>query len=57
MFFLNTAFNQIINQFLVTFLVKIKAVLDSRIRLSLKLSGIHDAFKALRSELVIFHLP
>ena len=31
MFFLSTAFNQIINQFLVTFLVKITAVLDSRI--------------------------
>ena len=31
MFFLNTAFNQIIDQFLVTFPVKITAALDNRI--------------------------
>ena len=47
MFFLNTAFNQIIDQFLVTFPVKITAALDSRILnwvvyiTLLKLSGLN----------------
>ena len=50
MFFLNTAFNQIINQFLVTFPVKITAVLDSCILnwvvyiTLLKLSGLNSSF-------------
>ena len=50
MFFLNTAFNQIINQFLVTFPVKITAVLDSCILnwvvyiTLLKLSGLNSPF-------------
>ena len=48
--FLNTAFNQIIDQFLVTFPVKITAALDSRILnwvvyiTLLKLSGLNSSF-------------
>ena len=50
MFFLNTAFNQIVDQFLVTFPVKITAALDSRILnwvvyiTLLKLLGLNSSF-------------
>ena len=53
MFFLNTAFNQIINQFFGHVSCEDYGGLTQPY---LKLSGIYHAFKTIRSELVIFHL-